>query len=383
MFLQYENKKNENNILKKAGTFEAFSLDEKQSTLIKGDNFIALSKLLKQYKSKIDLIYIDPPYNTNRVFTVSEGRSSTISNASNGDVAYSDNLKKEEYIEFLRERLILLRELLSEEGSIYLHIDSKMGHYVKIIMDEVFGEENFKNDISRIKSNPKNFGRKAYGNYKDVILFYSKNHKKNIFNNIKTPLTEEEIEKRFEKVDELGRYTTVPIHAPGETQNGATGKEWNGIMPPEGRHWRYHPDKLTELNEAGLIEWSSTGNPRLKNYADGHKGKKMQDIWEYKDPSNPLYPTEKNKKMLKMIIQQSSKKSSIILDCFAGSGSTLLAAQELNRKWIGIDSSEVAIKTISKRFHDVRYNYIEIDKEDIISQSENQPQAEQLELALQ
>lgn len=297
-------------------------------------------------------------------------------------MAYSDNLKKEEYIEFLRERLILLGELLSEEGSIYLHIDSKMGHYVKIIMDEIFGEENFKNDISRIKSNPKNFGKKAYGNYKDVVLFYSKTYTKNIFNNIKTPLTEEEIEKRFEKVDELGRYMTVPIHAPGETLNGATGRQWNGLRPPEGRHWRYHPDKLTELNEAGLIEWSSTGNPRLKNYADGHKGKKMQDIWEYKDPSKPLYPTEKNKEMLKMIIQQSSKKDSIILDCFAGSGSTLLAAQELNRKWIGVDSSGVAIKTIVKRFSDVRYNYIEIGAEDIISQTENQPQAEQLELVL-
>lgn len=298
-------------------------------------------------------------------------------------MAYFDNLKKEEYIEFLRERLILLRELLSEKGSIYLHIDSKMGHYVKIIMDEIFGEENFKNDISRIKSNPKNFGRKAYENYKDAILFYSKNYKKNIFNNIKIPLTEKEIKKRFEKVDKLGRYTTVPIHAPGETLSGATGKEWNGIIPPAGRHWRYHPDKLTELNKAGLIEWSSTGNPRLKNYADGHKGKKIQDIWEYKDPSKPLYPTEKNKEMLKMIIQQSSKKNSIILDCFAGSGSTLIAAQELNRTWIGIDSSEVAIKTIVKRFHDVRYNYIEIDKEDIILQTENRPLAEQLEISLQ
>lgn len=382
MFLQYENKKNENDILKKANKFIPLSLDENKSTLIKGDNYIVLSKILKQYKSKIDLIYIDPPYNTNRIFTVSEGRVSTISNASNGQVAYSDKFKKEDYIEFLRERLILLRELLSEEGSIYLHIDTKMGHYVKIIMDEIFGEENFNNDISRIKSNPKNFGRKAYGNYKDMILFYSKNYKKTIFNNIKIPLTEEEIEKRFEKVDKLGRYTTVPIHAPGETENGITGKEWNGIMPPVGRHWRYHPDKLTQLNEAGLIEWSSTGNPRLKNYADGHKGKKMQDIWEYKDPINPSYPTEKNIEMLKMIIQQSSNNNSVVLDCFAGSGSTLLAAQELKRKWIGIDSSEVSIKTIIKRFSNVRYNYIEIDKEDIIIQTKNQPKIEQLELIL-
>lgn len=379
MFLQYANKKQENEILGKAKTFIPLSLDEKKSTLIRGDNFVALSKLLNQYKSKIDLIYIDPPYNTSRIFTISEGRSSTISSVSNGEVAYSDNLSKEEYIEFIRERLILLRELLSEEGSIYLHISSKMGHYVKILMDEIFGEENFKNDISRIKSNPKNFGRNAYGNYKDMILFYSKDYKKNIFNNVKTPLTSKEIEQRFEKVDELGRYTTVPIHAPGETQNGATGKEWNGVMPPEGRHWRYHPDKLTELNEAGLIEWSATGNPRLKNYAKGHKGKKMQDIWEYKDPSNPLYPTEKNKEMLKSIIRQSSKEDSIILDCFAGSGSTLLAAEELNRKWIGIDSSDVAIKTIIKRFEKIDYKYIEIDSENTFKELEQISKLEQLD----
>ncbi|NMB07302.1 MAG: site-specific DNA-methyltransferase [Tissierellia bacterium] len=314
------------------------------------------------YKNKIDLIYIDPPYNTNRIFKSSLNRNNTISSEEDGEVAYSDNLTQEEYFEFIRERLFLLRELLSEEGSIYLHIDYKIGHYIKIIMDEIFGIENFKNDISRIKSNPKNFGRKAYGNQKDMILFYAKNSNKNIFNNITIPLTNEEIVERFNKIDKDGRrYTTVPVHAPGETKDGETGGLWKGMYPPKGRHWRYSPDKLTELDEKGLIEWSKTGNPRIKNFADEHKGKMVQDIWEYKDPTYPVYPTEKDEDLLKFIIRQSSNKDSIVLDCFSGSGTTLKAASELGRRFIGIDNSDIAIEATKKKLEDANYNFLDIE----------------------
>ena len=233
----------------------------------------------------------------------------------------------------------------------YVHIDSKVGHYLKIIMDEVFGADNFKNDIARIKSNPKNFSRRAFGNEKDMVLFYAKNAKKNIFNNITIPLTDEDKIEMFQKVDEQGRrYNTVPIHAPGETQNGETGSMWRGMMPPKGRHWRSSPDDLDELDKHGLLEWSKNGVPRIKKFADDHKGKKIQDIWRYKDPAYPIYPTEKNAEMLQMIIGQSSNPDSIVLDCFAGSGSTLWAAHCLQRRWIGIDASDVAITTIQQRF---------------------------------
>ena len=214
-------------------------------------------------------------------------------------------------------------------------------------MDEVFGTENFLNDISRIKSNPKNFGRKAYGNEKDMILFYAKKRGKNIFNNITIPFTDEELKEKFKKVDSDGRrYNTVPVHAPGES-NGVTGQKWKGMEPPAGRHWRTSPEKLSELDSEGKIEWSKTGNPRLKKYADesNRKGKKMQDIWtSYKDPSRPTYPTEKNYKMLKMIVEQSSNEKSWVLDAFGGSGTTGKAAAELGRKFILIDQSNVAIK---------------------------------------
>lgn len=362
MFLHYKAKKDKEKILSMAKSYNDIFLDEGMSYLIKGENMQVLSGLLEQFNSKIDLIYIDPPYNTNRVFKITDSRQNTISSSSEGEIAYSDNMSQDEYFEFMRERLIILRELLSDRGSIYVHIDYKIGHYIKVLMDEIFGMQNFKNDISRIKSNPKNFGRKAYGNQKDMILFYAKNKNKNIFNNITEPLTDEEILERFKKVDCDGRrYTTVPVHAPGETRDGVTGGPWKGMLPPEGRHWRYSPEKLDELDKLNLIEWSNTGNPRLKNYADEHKGKKVQDIWEYKDPGNPSYPTEKNIGLLSFIIEQSSLKDSYVLDCFAGSGTTLKAANKLDRKWIGIDNSEHAIRIAKKRLENINYNYLEIN----------------------
>lgn len=362
MLLNYNGKKSEQEILETSNKIEKRKFNINELYLIKGDNFRVLSSMMEDYKNKIDLIYIDPPYNTNRTFKSSLNRNNTISSEYDGEIAYSDNLTQEEYFEFIRERLILLRELLSEEESIYLHIDYKIGHYIKIIMDEIFGPENFKNDISRIKSNPKNFGRKAYGNQKDMILFYAKNCNKNIFNNITIPLTNEEIIERFNKIDENGRrYTTVPVHAPGETKDGETGGLWKGMYPPKGRHWRYSPNKLTELDQNGLIEWSKTGNPRIKNFADEHKGKKVQDIWEYKDPAYPVYPTEKNEDLLKFIIRQSSNKDYIVLDCFSGSGTTLKAASELDRRFIGIDNSDIAIETSKKKLEDTNYNFLDIE----------------------
>ena len=349
MELKFDNKISEKQVLSKANKNKSpFELNYNGSMLFMGDNFEVLSILLNNFRGKINLIYIDPPFNTDQEFFVSEnGRANSISHSKNDIVAYSDKMSTDEYLEFIRERLILLRELLSDNGSIYLHIDYKIGHYIKIIMDVVFGKENFKNDIARIKSNPKNFYRKAYGNEKDLILFYTKNYKNNIWNDIKVPLDENEIAERFSKIDENGRrYTTIPLHAPGETKNGPTSKPWRNIPVPKGRHWRTNPEEFEKMDKQGLIEWSSTGNPRIKKYADEHTGKKIQDIWRFKDPQNPKYPTEKNSTMLEQIILQSSNENDYVLDCFAGSGSTLKAAFKNNRKWIGVDNSEVAINVI-------------------------------------
>lgn len=317
--------------------------------LIEGENIIGLQYLLKEkgFSGKIDLVYIDPPFATNCDFTISGGRASTISNSQNGDLAYSDKLLGNEFIEYIKERLILIKELLSDNGSIYVHTDYKIGHYVKVMMDEVFGIENFRNDITRIKCNPKNFKRIGYGNIKDMILFYTKTSKA-IWNEPVEPYSDEDIVKLFPKVSKTGkRYTTVPIHAPGETKNP---KPFNGIMPPVGRHWRTDVETLEAWDKAGLIEWSATGNPRKIVYVEEKIGKRVQDIWTlYKDPQYPVYPTEKNQDLIDLIITTSSNPDSIVLDCFCGSGTSLKSASDLGRRWIGIDKSTVAIETTRKK----------------------------------
>ncbi|WP_461247922.1 site-specific DNA-methyltransferase, partial [Treponema sp. R6D11] len=369
MELCYQGKKPVKEILNNTSVCNLYGEISAENLLIKGDNISVLQKLREKYTNKIDLIYIDPPFSTNTTFTIGQERVSTISVSNNDDVAYIDNLKGFDYIEFIRERLVIARELLSDVGSIYLHIDYKIGHYIKIIMDEIFGIDNFRNDITRIKCNPKNFQRNAYGNIKDMILFYSKT-KNVIWNDPKIPFNNNDKNRLFKKTDKNGRaYTTIPLHAPGETKNGVTATEFKGIKPPKGRHWRCDPKELEELDKAGLIEWSSNGNPRKIIYADEKDGKKMQDIWEFKDYQYPNYPTEKNKDLLKSIISASSNEESIVLDFFCGSGTTLIAAQELNRKWIGIDQSEQAIKITKKRlnniektfFSECKYSYLETE----------------------
>ncbi|MCS7027363.1 MAG: site-specific DNA-methyltransferase [Bacteroidia bacterium] len=348
MFLQYPNKKTLQEIYAQIPDSQWIKQNdvESKNKLIFGENLLVIKNLIEKqgFVGKIDLIYIDPPFATNSIFTFSDERTSTISAEKNGKVAYSDKLQGAAFLEFLRERLILLKMLLSEQGSIYVHTDYKIGHYVKIIMDEIFGIENFRNDITRIKCNPKNFARKAYGNIKDLILFYSKG-KNPIWNEPKLPYTEEDKIKLFPKIDKDGRrYTTIPLHAPGETQKGYTSQPFRGLLPPKGRHWRTDVNTLELWDKQGLIEWSDTGNPRKKIYLDEQEGKRVQDVWEMKDPQYPVYPTEKNAELLNLIIRTSSNPNSYVLDCFCGSGTTLKVAHYLGRNWIGIDQSEQAIK---------------------------------------
>jgi adenine-specific DNA-methyltransferase len=194
-----------------------------------------------------------------------------------------------------------------------------------------------------------------------LILFYTKTDKY-VWNEPKDNFTEEDIKRLFKKIDKDGRrYTTIPLHAPGETVNGATNKEWRGIKPPKGRHWRSEPKVLEKLEKEGLIEWSANGVPRKKIYADEKDGKKRQDIWEFKDAQYPTYPTEKNLEMIKSIILASSNEGSLILDCFCGSGTTLQAAEQLGRRWIGMDQSDEAIKCAKKRLSEMERDLFSVN----------------------
>ena len=353
MQLVYHGKKTNEQILARSPSASVCFSPEftGQNALILGDNFDVMQLLLNRYglSGKVDLIYIDPPFATKNVFFAGEGRVSTISPTSRDEVAYDDSLSGERFIEFLRERLVLARALLSPQGSIYLHIDCKIGHYVKVAMDEIFGAKNFHSDITRVKCNPKNFSRKGFGNIKDVILFYTKGDDF-IWNEPYDEFTQEDLKRLYKKRSDDGRmYTTVPLHAPGETASGATGGTFKGLKPPTGRHWRVSPAELEKLDAQGLVEWSENGVPRKIIFADESKGKKVQDIWEFKDSPYPSYPTEKNLAMLERIVSTSSLQGSLVLDFFCGSGTTLLAAQKLGRRWLGIDKGKKAIETANTR----------------------------------
>lgn len=350
--LQYEGKKSETEILSTPPAewkcvWDGHS-NQQGNHLFYGDNLGVLSALQRDptVVGQVRLIYIDPPYATQTVF---HSRSL--------EHAYEDTLSGAEFVEFLRERLILLRELLAEDGSIYLHLDEKMIFHAKLLMDEVFGGENYRNLITRKKSNPKNTARYRYGNVSDYILFYTKGNEY-IWNRPFEPWTEATSLKEYSYFEpETGRrYKKVPIHAPG-IRNGETGKPWRGMLPPPGKHWQYLPSTLDEMDARGEIYWSPNGNPRRKIYLDQSQGNPVQDVWlDFKDAHNQNieitgYPTEKNPELLRRIIHASSNPGDLVLDCFSGSGTTLAVADSLKRQWIGVDNSIEAIKTTLKRFH--------------------------------
>ncbi|MGA2279848.1 MAG: site-specific DNA-methyltransferase [Verrucomicrobiota bacterium] len=352
VYLSYEGKKSEQEILgtPPAKCRQLWPEHNRRATpnrLYYGDNLPILATLLRDpaVRGHVRLVYIDPPYATKSVF---QSRSQAD--------AYTDLLEGAHYLEFLRERLILLRELLADDGSIYIHLDENMAFLVKAVMDEVFGRANFRNWITRKKCNPKNYTRKTYGNIADYILFYTKTDNY-IWHRPVDPWTDERAAKEYQYAEPSTgrRYKKVPVHAPG-VRNGETGKPWRGVSPPPGKHWQYPPRVLDEMDARGEIYWSPTGNPRRKIYFDQSEGVPVQDIWlEYRDAHNQNievsgYPTEKNPAMLTRIIEASSNPGDIVLDCFSGSGTTLSVASHKGRRWIGMDNSPEAISTTMRRF---------------------------------
>lgn len=315
-------------------------------SFILGENLGVLAELLQDeaVAGQVKLVYIDPPYGTNTRF---ESRRQ--------HHAYDDYMVGASYLEFLRKRLVLLRELLADDGSIYVHLDDNMAFQVKVLMDEIFGPSNFRNWITRKKSNPKNYTRRQFGNVADYILFYSKSSKF-VWNQQFTARPKDAADREYRHVEpETGRrYMKVPVHAPG-VRRGETGQPWRGRQPPPGKHWQYTPSTLDEMDERGEIVWSPSGNPRRKVYLDSSPGVAMQDIWlEFRDAHNQMieitgYPTEKNLDMLRLIVRASSNPGDLVLDAFAGSGTTAVAAEELGRRWIAIDNTVLAMRTTLKR----------------------------------
>lgn len=346
--LEYDFKKSASDTLsaKPAHLVQIGKHRQAQNRLVFGENLGVLAALAQDQRvvGKVRLIYIDPPFATKSAF-----HSRKLAHA------YEDTLAGAKFIEFLRERLMFLHRLLADNGSLYLHLDERMIFPMKVILDEIFGSANYRNCITRKKCNPKNYTRKTYGNVADYILFYSKSGSY-CWNKQVEPWTENRA-KEYRYVDpETGRrYMKVPIHAPG-TRNGETGQPWRGMLPPPGKHWQYLPSKLDEMDARGEIVWSASGNPRRKVYLDEREGVPVQDIWlNMRDAHNQNihitgYPTEKPQELLRRIVLASSNPGDLVLDCFAGSGTTLVVAEELNRRWIGVDNAAEAMRTMLRRF---------------------------------
>lgn len=322
-----------------------------------GDNLDVMKYLIneKDMSGKVDLVYIDPPYAADHQF---EGKGGV----GRHDPEYRDSFENSEYLNYLRERLTLIHELLSGRGSIYVHIGDEMMAYVKIMLDEIFGRDNYLNTISRRKCHSKNYTKNKYGNVQDFILFYAKDRQMKKWKRPTRPPNEEEKKRlkkeySYEEEDTGRRYMKVPIHAPGE-RDGETGEPWRGMEPPQGKHWTHPPSKLEEMAENGLIEFSKNGNPRKKVYYDQRDGMLVTDMWldtrDYYNQQQSItgYPTEKNINMLKRIVEASSEEGDLVLDAFMGSGTTLAAADQLNRNWIGIDNNQEAVDVAVDRLKD-------------------------------
>ncbi len=333
-----------------------------------GDNLQVMSHLLKEYRGKIDLIYIDPPFDSKADYKkqiklkrkVAYGDMSSFEEKQYGDIWTND-----EYLQFMYERLIILRELLSERGSIFVHCDWHKSAYLRVILDEIFGnggdnasDAGYKNEIIWQRTGAHNDAGK-YGVIHDTIFWYSKSSIYQ-FEMEMIPLTEEHINGRFKTIEpETGRrFYPGPITAPGDGPSRIfRGKK---LMPPAGRHWSYSQENIDELEAQNRIYYSSTGTPYLKEYADEYteQGRRLQSIWTDILPSktgNEIlgYPTQKPEKLLERIIKACSQPGDIVLDSFMGSGTTQAVAMKLGRKFIGADINLGAIQIATKRLINV------------------------------
>ena len=368
----------------KAGGLKTFMGSENSKSkeplnrLIYGDNLLAIQALLAgdeasmlpPMRGKIDLIYIDPPFDSKADYRTKihlptaeiEQKPTVIE-----QFAYSDTWKEgtKSYLEMIIPRLILMRELLSENGSIYVHIDYHVGHYVKVIMDEIFGRGNFINEIIWQSTDPKNNVKDSYGKIHQVILFYKK-ESSYIFNQKKVESSEAALSEysyfmledrtiipATQSKGKKGRYfklenTTAPKYTPSRMF------EWHNFMPSTG--WRYSKEKLDDMLKNGEIllkDGKASSRCHIK-FLDEMEGIAIQSIWQDVGTmkGGARYDTEKPENLLKRIIEISSNDDSIVADFFSGSGTTGAVAEKLNRKWIMSDLGKPACMISRKRLID-------------------------------
>ena len=333
---------------------------EWRNRLIWGDKKYVLPSLLPEFAGKVNLIYIDPPFATGANFSfiasVPESDESFTKEPSMIELkAYRDTWGHglDTYLQWFYDAAVILRELLTDDGSIYTHCDPTASHYLKVVLDIVFGTENFRNEIIWLRHEGHS-DAKRYGTTHDTLLYYQKS-KDAIFNKVHTPYSQEQLSRY--RPDDTGRlYTGQDLTGAGFSQNRSI--EWRGVIPGPNRHWMWSIEEMERLLAEGKILVRQDGKPRkdgYKVYLDEMPGKILGDTWDdiSRIPNTSGerlgYPTQKPEALLERIIMASSNEGDIVLDCFCGSGTTAIVAEKLGRRWITCDLGRFAIQTTRKR----------------------------------
>lgn len=324
-----------------------------------GDNLQVMSHLLKEYRGKVDLIYIDPPFDSKADYKKKiklKGKSATNDTSAFEEKQYGDIWSSDEYLQFMYERLVLLRELLSEAGTIYLHCDWHQSHHLRCLMDEVFGPDRCHNVLTWKRSHAQgNSGQGAehFGRNTDTIFLYSKTDSP-IWNPQYQPYSQEVINRDYKYIDEETgeRYRLTPVDGPGGASKGNPFYEFLGVSG----YWRYSQKTMQELYEKGEIVLSSTGKSlSRKKYLKDAMGTPVTELWDDLNRVSPTsnerldYPTQKPECLLERILLTSSNQGSLVFDCFMGSGTTQAVAMKLGRRFIGADINLGSIQTTTKR----------------------------------
>ena len=355
---------------------ESVNGGSKDNILIQGE-CLTTCAYLKDKNIKVDLVYIDPPFASGADYAKKVTlRNKSFKNSELGkdnldgieETMYSDIWSKELYLNWMYENLMAIKSVMSEVASIYVHLDYHIGHYVKIMLDEIFGEQNFRNEIIW-KRTTSRAGSTTYNHIHDVIFLYSNNPDELIWNTQYTEYTKEYIESTFTNKDPDGRlWRDSPLTAPG-IRNGLSGAEWKGYNPTytgKGRHWtipsfiRKELSKeaqentlvaLDELESIGRIIWANggKGTPNFKQYVDDMEGVELQSIWTDISGDDGDYATQKPEALLERIIKASSNEGMLVADFFAGSGVTAAVAQKLGRRFITCDVNINSIQTTRDR----------------------------------
>ena len=335
--------------------------------LIWGDNKLVLSSLKNgplreeiEAQGGLKLIYIDPPFDVGADFSIDiEIGEETFTKDPNilEEIAYRDTWGKgtDSFIAMIYERLILMRDLLAEDGSIYVHCDWRVNGYMRLVLNEVFGRNFFVNEIIWQKIRSSKGQANGFGNVHDTIYFFSKSANY-LHNKQYTSHDPKRLDSHYNLIDEKTgqRYQLADFTQKGSGEPRYFGDR--GLMsPPSGKHWIWSQERITEALEKDLIVFTQSGKPRVKRFLDESKGQPIEDIWTDIFPINSQanesigYPTQKPEDLLERIIKASSNEGDLVADFFCGSGTTAAVAEKLGRKWITADLGKFAIHTTRKR----------------------------------